>query len=166
MNEIEKRYKLANVAKPVIKKWYYDGYYEDFSWQSSEEDCTELLKYFDNSIDKLNDRIQQMKKEENTKYDRYTDSVDTEFGRIEKAYIKYPQFTAEKQIELIKFLLKVEHSISYYFYENRYGFVIDEKQDDCIEAKEFKIALAMIVNSLWQDLTEEEKEQVKGILNE
>ena len=61
MNEIEKMYKLANVAKPVIKKWYYDGYYEDFSWKSSEEDCTKLLKYFDNSIDKLNDRIQQMK---------------------------------------------------------------------------------------------------------
>lgn len=56
MNEVEKMYKLANIAKPVIKKWYYDGYYEDFSWQSSEEDCTELLKYFDNSIDKLNDR--------------------------------------------------------------------------------------------------------------
>jgi len=73
-------------------------------------------------------------------------------------------FTAEKQIEICKFLLKVEHSISYYFYENRYGFVIDDKQDDCIEAEKFETALAMIVNDLWQDLTEEERKQIKGIL--
>lgn len=76
----------------------------------------------------------------------------------------YPPFTAEKQLEICKFLLKVEHSISYYFYENRYGFVIDDKQDDCIEAEKFETALAMIVNNLWQDLTEEEKASIKNIL--
>ena len=61
--EIEQEFFEAfNIGKPVIRKWCYEGYYEDFSWESSEEDCTELLKYFDNSIDKLDDRIQQMKK--------------------------------------------------------------------------------------------------------
>ena len=86
-------------------------------------------------------------------------NIDCGFGKD-----CYPPFTPEKQIEICKFLLKVEHSISYYFYENRYGFVIDDKQDDCIEAEKFEIALAMIVNDLWQSLTEEEKQQVKGIL--
>lgn len=172
MNEIEKMYKLVNVAKPVIKKWYYDGYYEDFSWQSSEEDCTKLLKYFDNSIDKLNDRIQQMKKEENTKYDKYTDSVDTEFGRIEKAYIDYPPFTAKKQIELVKLLHRkkgckiifssTNDNSEYLFFAHKDDTPMHElivAGDKCYEE-----ALASFINALWQDLTEEEKQQVKGIL--
>lgn len=165
MNEVEKMYKLANVAKPVIKKWYYDGYYEDFSWESSEEDCTKLLKYFDNSIDKLNDRIQQMKKEENTKYDRYTDSVDTEFGRIEKAYINYPPFTAEKQIELIKWLIN-----SFDIGLSKLGQRIDTSLDgiSCISglgsADTFEDSLCMAIIDLWQDLTEEERKQIRGIL--
>ena len=172
MNEVEKMYKLANVAKPVIKKWYYDGYYEDFSWQSSEEDCKKLLKYFDNSIDKLNDRIQQMKKEENTKYDRYTDSVDTEFGRIEKAYIDYPPFTAKKQLELIKLLQRkngykfspssTNDNSEYLFFAHKDNTSVQDlivAGDKCYEE-----ALAGFINTLWQDLTEEEKQQVKGIL--
>ena len=97
----EEFFRVFGMGKPVIKSWCYDGYYEDFSWQSSEEDCTGLLKHFDNSIDKLNDRIQQMKKEENTKYDRFTDSVDTEFGRVSKAYVKYPQITSDRLLEMI-----------------------------------------------------------------
>lgn len=152
MSEIEKMYKLANVAKPVIKKWYYDGYYEDFSWQSSEEDCTELLKYFDNSIDKLNDRIQQMKKEENTKYDRYTDSVDTEFGRVEKAYIDYPPFTTEKQIELYCFILS----------QDKYVMTFEATLP--LTPNVFAEGIAKATNALWLSLTEEEKQQVKGIL--
>lgn len=163
MNEVEEMYKLTNVAKPVIKKWYYDGYYEDFSWQSSEEDCTELLKYFDNSVDKLNDRIQQMKKEENTKYDRYTDSVDTEFGRIEKAYIVYPSFTAEKQIELFKWLIQrykdisIEHKLNLFYINIR----------DIYTGKvhiEFDETIAGLISNLWQSLTEEEKQRIKEIL--
>ena len=168
MSEIEKMYKLANVAKPVIKKWYYDGYYEDFSWQSSEEDCTELLKYFDNSIDKLNDRIQQMKKEENTKYDRYTNSVDTEFGRVEKAYIDYPPFTAEKQIELIKWLgnvrdytVEIDKFKCVYYVGCRSAGSNDKLWGS---SNTFEDALAELINETWFCLTEEEKQQVKGIL--
>lgn len=150
MNEIEKMYKLANIAKPVIKKWYYDGYYEDFSWKSSEEDCTKLLKYFDNSIDKLNDRIQQMKKEENTKYDRYTDSVYTEFGRIEKAYMDYPPFTAEKQINLTQKLWELKPNV----YPNF----------DLLTKYSYGEMIAELANHIWQSLTSEERQQVKEIL--
>ena len=161
MNEVEKMYRLAKVAKPVIKKWYYDGYYEDFSWQSSEEDCTELLKYFDNSIDKLNDRIQQMKKEENAKYDRYTDSVDTEFGRIEKAYIDYPPFTAEKQLELIKLFAK--RAVYINSQENKY-YIFTMNIGGSTFGENLENALARYINKVWQDLTEEKKQQIKEIL--
>lgn len=165
MNEVEKMYKLANIAKPVIKKWYYDGYYEDFSWQSSEEDCTKLLKHFDNSVDKLNDRIQQMKKEENTKYDRYTDSVDTEFGRIEKAYINYPPLTAEKQLNIIKWLLK-----SYDIGFSKLGERIDTSLDgvNCVSGlgsgDTFEESLAQAINYLWQNLTVDEQNEIRKIL--
>ena len=162
MSEVEKMYELANVAKPVIKKWYYDGYYEDFSWQSSEEDCTELLKYFDDSVDKLNDRIQQMKKEENTKYDRYTDSVDTEFGRVEKAYVVYPSFTAKKQIELIKWLSS-KYDI-YIVNVDKYSIGFGTCVGEFCTKENFEDVLAESINHLWQDLTEKEKQQVKGIL--
>ena len=156
MTEVEKLYSLANIAKPVIKTWYYDGYYEDFSWQSSEEDCTKLLKHFDNSIDKLNDRIQQMKKEENANYDRYTDSVMTEFGRIEKAYIDYPPFTAEKQLELFKWMLKNGYNVPIVVLNH--GYTLWNGQ------QEFEEALAEIVEDLWQDLTEAEQNEIREIL--
>lgn len=42
--ELEQEFfKVFGIGKPVIKKWYYEGYYEDFSWQSEEEDC-KLIK--------------------------------------------------------------------------------------------------------------------------
>lgn len=60
----------------------------------------------------------------------------------------YPPFTAEKQIELCKWLIKNYH---------RYVF-------DVIEADSFETDLAKFMNEEWQDLTEEEKQQVKEIL--
>ena len=53
----------------------------------------------------------------------------------------YPPFTAEKQIELIKWLVCTGE-----------------------EENTFEETLSKQVNDLWQDLTEEEKQQVKGIL--
>lgn len=55
--------------------------------------------------------------------------------------LKYPPFTAEKQIELIKWLVCTGE-----------------------EESTFEETLSKQVNDLWQDLTEEEKQQVKGIL--
>ena len=63
---------------------------------------------------------------------------------IEK--IDYPPFTAEKQIELIKFLLK-----------NYEGVDID---------KSFEESLAEAINEVWADMPEEYQQQVKGILND
>jgi hypothetical protein len=77
---------------------------------------------------------------------------------------KYPPFTAEKQIELIKWL-----SDTYYYIHNIYK-TIDTKEY-CIEndfydiqTNKFEEALARLINKLWQDLTEEEKTSIKNIL--
>ena len=110
-----------------------------------------------------------MKKEENAKYDRYTDSVDTEFGRIEKAYIDYPPFTAEKQIELIKFITSL--GVCEIENWNDKGFHFAIKRERIYPTMFLSLSninlqetLADVINNLWQDLTEKEKQQVKGIL--
>ena len=56
----------------------------------------------------------------------------------------YPPFTAEKQLELIKLLIK-----DYYYYL------------DAIDVNNFENSLAKLINDLWQSLTEQEKEQIK-----
>ena len=61
-----------------------------------------------------------------------------------------PPFTAEKQLELIKWLI-IE------------GYIEDMLTVQ-ISEENFEACLADTFNELWQDLTEEEKQQVKGIL--
>ena len=90
---------------------------------------------------------------------------------------QYPPFTAEKQIELIKWLGKLDGKLEitctynkekfiFYFYFNR---KTDKNPDPKYPYSNFlnediEILIASLINSLWQDLTEEEKQQVKGIL--
>lgn len=91
--------------------------------------------------------------------------LDIETGEISLTLDKlYPPFTAEKQIELIKWLMI---NIKYYQYDvedNKFWFYID----DCRETKyrEFDEALAELINLYWQDLTDREKEEIREILNE
>ena len=82
----------------------------------------------------------------------------------------YPDFTAEKQLELIKWLASSrngilisdlgegEFSISTGFYYCA-KHIINFRNN-----KDLGIVIAIFINDLWQDLTEEEKQQVKGIL--
>ena len=65
----------------------------------------------------------------------------------------YPPFTAEKQIELICFLLNADIKID-----------ICKDSNIKMEICDIAEALAEVTNTIWQDLTEEEKQQVKGIL--
>lgn len=69
-------------------------------------------------------------------------------ARIKKTEKKYPPFTAEKQLGLIKWMIKTNH---------RY-FIQDIIADD------FSETLAGVFNLYWQDLTEEERTQIRGIL--
>lgn len=82
------------------------------------------------------------------------------FGKTEEEpELKYPPFTAEKQIELIKILAKGEVKINNE--DGEYEFsVIDTISD----FSSFEESLADLANRMWQDLTKEEKQQVKGIL--
>ena len=89
---------------------------------------------------------------------------------------EYPPFTAEKQLQLENFLLEDLEDKTFTQFEmlktieNKFLYVyrfsknnsnlkrfdtIGETRQEC---------LAGLINSLWQDLTEEEKQQVKGIL--
>ena len=80
-----------------------------------------------------------------------------------KEVYEYSPFTAEKQIELIKWLvhyikqINITDAISGEFYFTAFGCVGNMKID-------FEEALASLLNELWQNLTSEEKQQVKGIL--
>ncbi len=74
----------------------------------------------------------------------------------------YPPFTAENQLELIKWLgIRDEFN----FYQNKVtkDWIFYDHEKDATHYN-FELGLASWVNYLWQDLTEEEKQQVKGIL--
>ena len=79
----------------------------------------------------------------------------------------YPPFTAEKQIELIKWLAKKD------YYTCDYCEIEPRKDGQewlsychfkSWTSNTFEKALAGLINNLWQDLTEEEKTSIKNIL--
>ena len=67
------------------------------------------------------------------------------YGDIEEYY---PEFTAEKQLSLIKWLIANGHCY----------FTVS------IKPSEFTEYLARYVNKVWQDLTDTEKAEIKRIL--
>ncbi|MBQ6907788.1 MAG: hypothetical protein IJQ28_05365 [Clostridia bacterium] len=82
-------------------------------------------------------------------------------------YAFYPEFTAEKQLELIKWLSIKELKIR--TNKQPYAVYIGLLGDNntCFfgcEGLYFEQTLAELVNFLWQDLTEEEKQQIRDIL--
>ncbi len=83
---------------------------------------------------------------------------------IDEEIIHYPLFTAEKQIELIKWSAQKEPKVEI-GYSSVYGYWVENPTDTRYYfGEQFDNALASLINNLWQDLTEEEKQQVKGIL--
>ena len=76
----------------------------------------------------------------------------------------YPQFTAEKQIELIKWLVCTGEEISISGHRKGNLYWMSTDVDNKEQASTFEETLAKLINTLWQDLTEEEQQQVKGIL--
>ena len=103
---------------------------------------------------------------ENSGIDIYTvndcKNKDCNTCKADKSIKEYPPFTAEKQIELIKWLarkglIQINYSSHQCYQFNSFRVGGDYKTD-------ISEALASHCNSLWQSLTEEEKQQVKGIL--
>ena len=82
----------------------------------------------------------------------------------------YPDFTAEKQLKIIQLLSKIRNAIQLCYSDNQYIFVVNFETEKCQWANKYheKIdeALADMVNVLWQILTDQEKEEIKRILNE
>ena len=78
----------------------------------------------------------------------------------------YPPFTAEKQIELIEWIIGKYNEVSFSKRGSGYNICIDDgsfigcHHND----KSFEESLAGVINKLWTDMPEEEKQQVKGIL--
>lgn len=76
-------------------------------------------------------------------------------------YAFYPPFTAEKQLELIKWL-----GLKFGIYiVDKYSIGFGKCIGDFCTKEDFEEALAESINHLWQSLTEQEQEQVKEILN-
>lgn len=74
----------------------------------------------------------------------------------------YPDFTAEKQIALIKWLMKYDEIHG--DYNDEYGFSTLNYSGKY--KKDFEESLASVINNeLWQDLTEQEKTEIRSILN-
>lgn len=97
----------------------------------------------------------------------YTESNIKEPCKVcEKAKQKikyYPDFTADKQLLLIQWLAKtrpihINFLLDKWTIEGtiRYGIKYDTFED----------ALSGYINQIWQGLTDQEKEEIRGILNE
>lgn len=97
----------------------------------------------------------------------------TPYGGIEEYY---PPFIAEKQLLLLQLLARIESTdyFQFFFYEIKQEWVFRLNlltELSCESAyiyasrnKNFDECIAGLINIIWQDLTEEEKQQVKGIL--
>jgi len=75
----------------------------------------------------------------------------------------YPLFTAEKQLFLIQWLLN-RADLYLHKHKSDFTYSIASSNYAVNKYRDFKKSIAEFVNKLWQDLTEEEKQQVKGIL--
>lgn len=95
----------------------------------------------------------------------YTESKIKEPCKVcEKAKQKikyYPDFTAEKQLLLIQLLAKTR-IIHISFLSNEWS--IEGIGGYGIKYDTFKNALSGYINQIWQYLTDQEKEEIKGII--
>lgn len=74
----------------------------------------------------------------------------------------YPPFTAEKQLNIVKFLLN--KSVYYDTYGDReYWFHLSDEIENS-KYREFDEAIAECINKMWKDLRDYEKVQIKEIL--
>ena len=76
----------------------------------------------------------------------------TPYGGIEEYY---PPFTAEKQLKILCFIVNNKHSVT--FHDQIFS-------GDKLTLEKIQEDLAWATNRIWQDLTPEEKQQIKEIL--
>lgn len=157
MSEINKLYENAG-----IKPTYTDECQMADSYYSMEKDLNERGILFDDYMK------QECPNKNEMCYETCPYAYNKEF---------YPPFTAEKQIELIKWLGKLDGKLEINCTYNKEKFIFSfyfnrktDKNSDPIYPysglldEDFDILIVKQINELWQDLTPEEKQQVKGIL--
>ena len=88
------------------------------------------------------------------------DWSSTPYGGVEEYY---PPFTAEKQIAILQLLTQqCDLTISHF---TEWEFIhFDGQEPTQVTGKDFAETFAKLINEYWQSITEEEKRQVKGIL--
>lgn len=82
----------------------------------------------------------------------------------------YPDFTAKKQLKIVKFLLRKG---DYYdtdgvYYDtdgDTYWFHFTDEIEN-VAYRPFEEAIAEFINTLWQSLTNQDKEEIRRILND
>ena len=142
MNEVEKMYENAGVEPD------YD-----------------YFTLFDDKVHKIGRTMHLCKEELKHWLENYQkDYVAIKVIRVDK---DYPPFTAEKQLELIKWLSTKELKIR--TNKQPYAIYVGVLGNDntCFygcEGLYLEQTLSELINSLWQDLTEEERKQTRGIL--
>lgn len=106
----------------------------------------------------MTDNIRRMYRLAGTKEIRYDQVVE---GHRVK-YSAFPPFTAEKQLELIKWLASEHNDIEISWYSD-IGFRVNNFLGSC-EHADLPQALAGLVCELWEDLTDSQREEIKRIL--
>lgn len=79
----------------------------------------------------------------------------------------YPEFTAEKQLSLIKWLSRKYIEISNYDAENGRMYNIKPTVGDFATSfnYDFSECIAGLISNLWQDLTKQQRTEIRSILN-
>ena len=141
MTEVEKLYSLAGVEPD------YD-----------------YFTLFDDKVHKIG-RIMHLCKEE---LKHWLENYQKDYVAIKviRVDIDYPPFTAEKQIELIKWLCQKTYRnyllVRYDF--TNYYWLIECNMTDSNRVDNFSEALASVCNNLWQNLTSAEQNEIRKIL--
>lgn len=99
------------------------------------------------------------------KYGDYNNLDDViTFGDDFDIELDYPPFTAEKQLELIKWLA-FERRVSIKFINAKwYLYTAEMGISTSAKYETFEQLLAEFICNMWKDLTEEQREEIRGIL--
>lgn len=118
---------------------------------------TEIEKMYENA------NIKQDRMCEWTCKDSETCNLNCEhYGSMQ---LYYPPFTAEKQILLIQWLLD-KTDLYLHRHKTDFTYSIASGNFAVNKYKDFKESIAEFINDIWKVLTDQEKEEIRRILNE
>lgn len=88
-------------------------------------------------------------------------------GKAPCGWYVVPPLAPEKQLELIKWLIRNKRLfIRKSDYSSNYYMDVTYNRGNGVDNPKFESCLASLINDIWQDLTDQEKEEIRRILNE